>query len=147
MSRVGLELLINFIFAIGALLFGNYIGHKHGTEEVQAKWNAEKLTLITAQHDKEAELQSNMDTLRKAYSNETAKLATNVRNLSNSLRNRPERPAVPASAASSAAATAPGCTGAELYKPDGEFLVREAARADAIRIAMIQCQAAYDAAK
>ena len=82
-----------------------------------------------------------MDKLREAYSNETAKLATNVRNLSNSLRNRPSRPAVPEVA--SAGDAGRGCTGAELYREDAELVVAESERAEIIRIALKKCQAGY----
>ena len=61
----------------------------------------------------------------------------------------PERPArgarVPAPASPGSAAS--GCTGAELYRSDGEFLVRESARADAIRIELQACYAAYERAR
>ncbi len=51
--------------------------------------------------------------------------------LSNALdrvRNRPERPEAGATAPEAGSA----CTGAELFREDGEFLTREAARADKI---------------
>lgn len=131
---------------VSALIFST-VGYEHGTKAIQAKWDAEKLSIITAKRTKEAELQSNMDTLRKAYTDETAKLATRVSTLTVSLRNRPERPAVPVSAPASAGDGASGCTGAELYRQDSEFLVSEAQRADVIRLALIQCQDAYRAAQ
>jgi hypothetical protein len=72
-------------------------------------------------------------------------LQRRVSALANSLRNRPERPAtggdVPTGAADGVA-----CTGAQLYRADGAFLVRESARADQLRIDLAACQAAYDAA-
>lgn len=60
------------------------------------------------------------------------------------LRNRPERTAGLPSAAG------PGCkgaTGAELSRPDSEFLSWEAARADEIRAGLIACYAVIDASK
>lgn len=124
-----------------AVAYAYHTGYVHGTDKTTADWTAEKLALATQQRKKEAELQSNMDKLREAYSNETAKLATNVRNLSNSLRNRPSRPAVPEVA--SAGDAGRGCTGAELYREDAELVVAESERAEIIRIALKKCQAAY----
>jgi hypothetical protein len=75
---------------------------------------------------------------------ENRALADSVARLSRSLQDRPPRPsggAVPTGAADPVA-----CTGAELYRPDGEFLAREAARADGIRLQLAACQAAYDSA-
>ena len=119
------------------------IGYHEGTKAIQAKWDAEKAALVTSQRTKEAELQANMDKLRTEKNRETAKLQRAVAALTDSLRDRPDRPADPAS---SAGASSAGCTGAELYKPDGNFLVGEAARADQIRLALKSCQDAYQAA-
>lgn len=128
--------------AYGAVSF--YLGNDYGAETVQAKWDTEKASIVTAQRDKEALLQANMDKLRTEKNNELARLNRHVRTLSDSLRNRPERPAVPEVA--SAGDAAAGCTGARLYKPDGEFLVGESSRADQLKLALITCQDAYQAA-
>jgi hypothetical protein len=126
---------------IVAMLFAIYQGYEYGRKNVQAQWDSEKSATITAQRTKEAALQANMDKLREEKNRETAKLRRTVAALTDSLRNRPERPDVPASA--SAGDGASGCTGAAVYKQDGEFLIRESARADQIRLALIQCQKAY----
>jgi hypothetical protein len=39
---------------------------------------------------------------------------------------------------------AAGCTGKELYRPDGEFLAGEAARADETRVLLKQCREQYE---
>jgi hypothetical protein len=129
---------------IGTLFGAVIFGYIHGREQVQAERDSEKATAVTAQRDKEAELQANMDKLREDKNRETAKLRRTVAALTDSLRDRPERPAVPTSA--SAGDGASGCTGAAVYKQDGEFLIRESARADQIRLALIQCQKAYKSA-
>ena len=69
-------------------------------------------------------------------------LAADVARLTRSLRDRPERPAgLPESATSAVA-----CTGAGLYRADGEFLAGEAARANETRLQLADCKARYDAA-
>lgn len=138
--------LILFLSVAFSAMAGYGYGHKHGAEDVQAKWDTEKAAIVVAQRYKEALLQARMDKLRTEKNNELARLNRHVRNLSDSLRSRPERPAMPASAADGDGA--PGCTGATLYRSDSEFLVRLAERADTIRLALIQCQSAYqDASK
>lgn len=57
------------------------------------------------------------------------------------LRNRPERPAVVPEAPRAACE---GSTGAELSRPDAEFLAREAARADEIRAGLVACYQVID---
>lgn len=57
------------------------------------------------------------------------------------LRNRPSR--LPASGNPGAACA--GTTGAELSRSDAEFLIREAARADTLRAALIACYGYADA--
>lgn len=135
--------LLRLLFVVMCLLVVALPSYDYGRRSVRAQWDAEKASLVTAQRTKEAELQAGMDKLREDKRRETAKLQRTVAALTDSLRNRPERPADPAS---SAGASSAGCTGAELYKPDGNFLVGEAARADQIRLALKACQDAYQAA-
>jgi hypothetical protein len=75
---------------------------------------------------------------------ENRALADSVARLSRSLQDRPPRPA--SGAVPTGAADAVACTGASLHREDGEFLVREAARADTYRLQLAECQAAYDSA-
>ena len=76
---------------------------------------------------------------------EMQKRQTNIRrNLDialDSLRDRPERAASVSDAPRVACA---GGTGAELSRPDGEFLEREAARADEIRAGLVACYEVID---
>lgn len=60
------------------------------------------------------------------------------------LRNRPRRPAPGTAEASGNGQTASGCTGSQLYREDAELALREAARADTIRVALKSCYAQYD---
>ena len=97
-----------------------------------------------AKADKEtADLQANADKLRGEKDAQIAILSNQRDAALASLRARPARPSAPASDGQ----TATGCTGSQLYRDDGEFLVREAARADEIRIALKVCYAEYDAAR
>jgi hypothetical protein len=64
-----------------------------------------------------------------------------------SLRNRPERRIVVAGPAAAPPANCQGSTGAELSRPDAEFLVGEATRADNLRAALVACYSQYDGAK
>ena len=60
------------------------------------------------------------------------------------LRNRPRRPAPGTAQSPANGEAASGCTGAELYRDDAELALREAARADTIRVALKACYAQYD---
>lgn len=82
-------------------------------------------------------------TIAEKAHHERKALAVDIARLTSSLRNKPERPAgaMPESAAGSVA-----CTGEQLYRSDGEFLVGEAARADKLRLELSECRALYDAA-
>lgn len=62
-----------------------------------------------------------------------------------SLRNRPARPPEGAAHAADPAAPEPAtsCTGAALYREDGEFLAGEAARADRVLAELEACQSKY----
>ena len=75
---------------------------------------------------------------------EQAAIAQRLRSDLISLRNRPERAS---SLPSGSGYICKGATGAELSRPDGEFLSWEASRADEIRAGLIACYAVIDASK
>lgn len=138
------------VAALGAGLFG----YTQGAKSVRAEWDAERAATAHAQTQQRAEalarertLQANADRLRKEVTHERNRLAAVQRELADSLHDRADRPGdggVPTPTGDRDAA--PGCTGAELYRADAQFLVGLATRADAIRLQLAQCQAAYGAA-
>ena len=150
-------LILGFVLAVAASGgAGLYKGHGLGTAEVQQKWDkeraaqeAEYAAAQAAAREKEQALQADADQLRQEKDREIRNLNARATALSNSLRDRPSRPAesstVP-SAASNGPAPA-GCTGEKLYRPDGEFLAREAARADELRVLLKQCRDQYEAVR
>jgi hypothetical protein len=121
---------------------------------IQARWDAEKVRTLEAQGEqiliaqiREGELTAQMDKLKRTHRDQTTRIAAAHADLVDSLRDRPDRPSdggVPGAATAGTGPTA-GCTGAQLYRPDGEFLAREAARADELRAALGVCAAAYNA--
>lgn len=78
---------------------------------------------------------------RHAY--EVSTVRRNLDIALDSLRQRPERPASLPDASRTDCA---GSTGAELSRPDAEFLSREAARADEQRAGLVACYAYVDGA-
>lgn len=84
-------------------------------------------------------------TTQKAANEKTA-LARTVADLRRQLRDRPQRPAPGGGAMPGGAASPMACTGAQLYRPDAEFLAGESERADGLRIQLADCRARYDAA-
>jgi hypothetical protein len=148
-------LILGFVLAVAAAGgAGLYQGHELGMAEVQQKWDkeraaqeAEYAAAQAAAREKEQALQAGADQLRQEKDREIRNLNARATALSNSLRDRQERPTAEASAVSSttdARPAATGCTGKELYRPDGEFLAREAARGDELRILLKQCRDQYE---
>lgn len=136
------------VTALGAGLFG----YTQGAKSVRAEWNAERALIADAQSKQRAEalarertLQANADRLRKEVTHEKTRLAAVQRELADSLHERADRPSdggMPTTAGS-----AVGCTGAELARPDAEFLVGFAADAARLQLDLKACKAAYDAAR
>lgn len=85
--------------------------------------------------------------IQQKAAHEKLNLQRRIDAFADSLRERPERPE---RLAESAAAPNPAhpvaCTGAQLYREDAAFLVREAHRADQLRADLAACQVAYDQA-
>ena len=144
------------VAAVG--IFGGmsyYQGYESGQKAVQQSWDKEKAQQY-AQYAKgqeesrkrEQELQSTANKLRQEKDREIREIAARNAALANSLRDRQSRPAANTSSVPSAASVGPSaCTGKELYREDGEFLVRLAGEADEVRAALKQCYAQYQAIK
>jgi len=132
---------------------GHWQGDEAGQAKVQAKWDQEKAKLaeeyassVAKMREKEQALQANADKLREDKNRELAKLSDTNRTLLNSLRQRPsssEASSLPSATSSGQG----GCTGKELYRENGEFLIKLAMEADELRIALKQCYAQYDSLK
>lgn len=137
--------------------YGYSSGKETGMAEVQQKWDEERALILAAQAEeqmkarqREQELQALTAKLRREKDAEVRRLTRQYAALADSVRNRPERPSdsdseLPADSGDSSGGA--GCTGAELFQPDAAFLIREAERADQLRIALQQCQAAYESAR
>ena len=147
-------LILGVVLAVGAAGgAGLYQGRELGMAKVQQEWDkeraaqeAEYAAAQAAAREKEQSLQASADHLRQEKDREIRDLNARAVALSNSLRDRPSR----AAAESSAVSVTPGtrcapvaCTGAGLSKEDGEFLAREAARADEARALLQQCYNQY----
>ena len=145
-----------FIMSVaGTAWYAYSSGKQSGMSETQTRWDAEVAAMALAQAAeleramaKTAELQAQVEQITRSHRNEVNRIRREHSALVDSLRDRPDRPAdsgaVPG-ATSAGAEPATGCTGAELYRPDGEFLAGEAARADQLRLALAACIAAYSA--
>jgi len=141
------------ITSLAATAFYAYSkGRQDGKTLVQARWDAERLAVTAAQAEeamkarqKEQALQTLLAQQRKEHQNEVRRLVRDHAALADSLRQRADRPAEGAAGvpqgASAKVEPATGCTGSQLYRQDGEFLAREAARADQLRLALRACLA------
>ena len=148
--------ILGAVLAIGAAAVGGYhTGRDSGMAEVQQAWDKEK-TAQYAQYAKAMEesveiqqqLQMGADKLRQEKDREIRDITARNTALANSLRDRQSRSASPASPVSGAASSGPSaCTGKELYREDGEFLVRIAREADELRAALKQCYKQYESVR
>lgn len=148
-------------YAVGAAEKRGYAaGNKAGAARVQAQYDAfkgEMITrtakLLTEAYEVGATMKGRFDARSKELTNETARVARERDALAVRLQRRPERPASGTGGRADVpghpgvAAPAGGCTGAELYRPDGLFLAGEAARAEVMRAGLRTCYADLDEAR
>lgn len=87
-----------------------------------------------------------LQAITQKAADEKNRITADLRAALDSVRNRPQRPAAGGGAVPPGAADPVACTGAGLFRSDAEFLVRESARADGLRLQLSACQAAYNAA-
>lgn len=131
-----------------AFIVQGFYWNAHGSNAADTRWKAK---IEQQRADAEAKAREQEKTWQEAANaivkNQDAKLAATRRNLDaalNGLRDRPDRPA----ADSKPTGTDCTCsTGAGLCKQDAEFLVREASRADSIRVGLEACYEFTDKVK
>lgn len=148
-------ILLVFVLTIGAVAGGGYYsGKESGRAEVQQAWDKEKAEQYAAYakgqeeaRQREQQLQATADKLRQEKDRETRDLAARNTALANSLRDRQARPTETSAVSNAPSVGSGSCTGKQLYREDGEFLVRLSREADDLRIALKQCYAQYDAVR
>jgi hypothetical protein len=147
--------ILGMVVAFGLAATGGYYqGNQAGKATVQQAWDKEKAEQY-AQYakameesvEKQQQLQMGADRLRQEKDREIRDITARNTALANSLQQRQTRPAETNTVSSAASAGSSGCTGKELYREDSQFLVRLAAEADELRVALKQCYAQYDAAR
>ena len=89
--------------------------------------------------EKEHKYQAEADQIRKEKDEQIKVINSQLVNAISELRKRPSRTAE--------TNTGQSCNGASLFAEDAEFLIREAARADEIRVGLIACYKQYEAIK
>lgn len=89
--------------------------------------------------DKERQYQADADKIRKEKDDQIKVINNQLVDAVSELRKRPSRTAE--------TSTGKSCNGASLYAEDAEFLVREAARADEMRVSLAACYKQYEAVK
>jgi hypothetical protein len=150
-----------FLLALlGGLLGTGFVayeaGEGNGAARVQSAWDeADRIAIearaarITENRKIEAGLQAAADADRRKRDAEKTRLDDRLRAALERLRDRPSRPS--SAGGGLPAASGPGsfgaCTGAGLYRDDGEFLARRAAAYQLIRIDRDECRRRYEAAQ
>ena len=89
--------------------------------------------------DKEHQYQADADKIRTEKDAQIKAINSQLVDAISELRKRPSR--------TSEASVGQGCNGASLYAEDSEFLVREAARADEMRVSLAACYKQYESLK
>ena len=137
--------ILGFVaIVIGAYFTGGIVENGRCNTRWEAKTETDKRLAVEEAIHLERERQGVVnDAMRKQAAN-LASINDRLRNDLISLRNRPERTS---SLPSGSGYICKGATGAELSRPDGEFLSWEAARADEIRAGLMACYAVLDSPK
>lgn len=144
------RLVAGVIFAV--LLTGSHWKAYHmGGASVQAKWNAESLSIAkqSLRLSEEAtrtttNLEAAADQLRGTKNAQIRSLDARVAELTGQLRDRPSRPREGDLPAPASPGPVPGCTGAGLYREDASAFIGEAARANRLLANLAECQALYN---
>lgn len=131
--------------------FSYWKGYTYGKENVQEKWDAEKVVqeremLAKANEaiEKERRMQAKADKIQKERIRESQIVNRRYNALVDSLRDRPEGRASKHQLPDNSGDIL-GCTGEGLAKPDAEFLAGYAADAARLQAQYNACKAGYEA--
>jgi hypothetical protein len=129
--------------------FSYWKGYTYGKEVIQQKWDAEKVVLEREAQQlkdqaREAErsMQKEVNRIQREKHDAVKVANSKYSALIDSLRNRPETRAADTMPGSSGSDI--GCTGAQLARPDAEFLAGFAADAERLQAAYNSCRKAYE---
>ena len=125
----GINIYAIYALVMVALFCGGFV---NGCSYQQSK--AEKNI-----RDKEHQYQADADKIRKDKDAQIKAINNQLVDAISELRKRPSRTAETTNGKS--------CNGASLYAEDAEFLVREAARADEMRVSLEACYKQYESIK
>lgn len=124
-----------------------------GRAQVQAVWDAERAqvaietaALLALATEKTTTLQVRADKERGTLNARIRSIDLELDESLRRLRTRPSRPAEGADGVPANTGSGPNpvvCSGAGLFAQDAEFLSREAARADVLRLGLKACEARY----
>lgn len=129
------------LLLVTGLLWKVYLAiYERGAAAATAVYVARDLEALKKSERVAATLQAAADQLTEDQNAKDANNRRRIAALSASLRNRPERP----SASAAPASATNNCTGAGLYRTDGEFLTWYASEADRISTALARCEAQYN---
>ena len=118
-----------------ALLFSAYLGYSFE----HSRFVAFKAAIAEETRQKEIEHQIATDEIRKVKDAQIRDINSKLVDAISELRSRSNSP--------TKTINGQDCNGATLSAPDAEFLIREAARADQIRIGLEACYKQYDSIK
>jgi len=116
-----------------ALLFSAYLGYSFE----HSRFLAFKASIIEQTRAKEIQQQVATDEIKKAKDAQIRDINSKLVDAISQLRSRSNSP--------TKTINGQDCNGATLSAPDAEFLVREASRADEIRVGLQACYRQYDA--
>ena len=145
------KLIILVIVLISAIAWHKVEVNKAVTEavaEIELNLAKENFKLKERSLNAQIALQESFAKIQKEKDAKIKTLNARVASLTRSLQERPNRPEPSGvSNDSRVEETKQGATGAQLYREDGIFLAREAARAELIKEELLTCYKSYDAAK
>ena len=121
------------VIAISGIAYGKYESYK---------LDAYKVAQTKIVQEKQQEYQVQSDQIRRNKDAQIEAINSQYVNAISELRKRSSR-----SQSATVGQTSTGTTGATLFAEDAEFLIREATRADKIRIALEACYKQYDSIK
>ena len=141
-TRTIIEIVVGLAIFLGSYFY--HLNEMHQQKKIiEGAYSEQLVKAYQKKADTESKLNSDLTKANKEKDEKLADANARYSDLLKRLQNRPSRSTAVATTASAGSS----CTGAELYREDGQFLAGEAARAEQVRIQRDYYYDAYERAR
>ena len=137
--------MVKYIIGILAIALSCFFSYDYGYSKAHNKQNEYYKEVIAQREKQYQELQSRFVLLNLEKENEIQAINAKLSAATISLQQRTKRDSISNPTNTTVIQTGTGSTGEQLFREDAEFLIGEAAKAEVLKVSLLNCRAQLEA--